>query len=175
MKRFVTSTVVALVLGAAQVARAEGTCEPLSHPSKVRICVPTDWFHEVKDGSLRVKDQKEGWKVSLRLEPIDGANLEAALKKLDGKISDLVKVQWGKPKKLEKADPKNVNQMDGVLMSGPGKRKDTGADVRVLAALALTPTKQLVVVSLIGDSKWMSEAENANKVGALLNSFQPTE
>ena len=166
------------VLGSPAVAQAkEGGCpgEVLTHPAKVKLCLPVGWFKEEKGGILRIKNQKTDWGASIRVEPVDAKDADAALAKLDSKIADLVTVTWGKPKQISKDDASNPNKMDGFYVRGPGKRKDNGADVGVLAAVVVTPAKKVLLVSLIAEAKWIGDEKNAAAVSALLDSLQPMD
>jgi hypothetical protein len=163
---------MALMAGSA-AADSASACngELLKHPSKVQVCVPTGWTHEVKDGSLRIKNKKD-WTVQIRLEPVDAADAEGALKKLDAKMSDFVTVDWGKPKEIKASDKENPNRMDGVVISGAGKRKDNKSDIQALAAIVVTPVKSVLLVSLIGDKAYL-EKDGASVI-QILNTIQPT-
>jgi hypothetical protein len=162
------------MMARSQTAAAAGNCngELLTHPAKVQICVPAGWSKEEKDGSLRVKNGKP-WTVQLRLEPVDAGDLDAALKRLDAKIGDMVKVEWDKPINIKKDDKDNPNHMDGVVMRGPGKRADTHADVQVIAAIVQAPSGKIIVVSLIADKAFVANDANLAIVRGLLDSIQP--
>ncbi len=181
MKRIAMLAVLVGLMGLGGLAQAEilggaSACngELLTHPAKVQVCVPAGWTKEVKEGVLKIKDSKD-WKVSLRIETVDAGNLDAALKKLDAKISDLVTVKWGDPVKIKKDEKDNPNHMDGVVISGPGTRADNHANVKVIAAIVAAPSDKMVLVSIIGDIQYLSNDQNAAVVKTLLDSIQPSK
>jgi hypothetical protein len=173
MRRLGIAAIVCLFgLGGAAYAKPECKGERMSHPSKISVCMPNGWVKEAKPPVLKIKNAKD-WTISLRMEPVEEGDLDHALKVLDKKIEDLVQVAWDKPTQVGKDDPKNTNHMDLVMVSGPGKRKDTNAEVQVLAAIVKTPTGKIVLVSLIVNKTALST--DGSTVAALLDSIQPTE